>query len=69
MTLSELMQRLHTVKERHGDLPVLYPIHDDKEHRFLFVEDAGVVHCVADSQGMKRAHLEDGALPCVVIYG
>ena len=68
MLLTELVEKLESVRKAQGDLPVLYPFHDRDEYRFLSVEDVGVVNCVSDHQGMKRAHSEEQSVQCVVVF-
>ena len=68
MVITELIARLESVNKENGDLPVLYPIHFREEYRFLSVEEVGVVDCISDHQGMKRADLDAPSVTCAVVF-
>lgn len=68
MVITELIARLESVNKEYGDLPVLYPIPHQEEYRFLSVEDVGVVDCISDHQGMKRAGPSAPSVTCAVVF-
>ena len=68
MTLTELIAILEDVKAQDGELPVLYPLYGENLGRYVSVENADVMQCTADNNGMKRASAGDPAVPCLVLY-